>query len=231
MKAMWIVAALAGAVGVSAQEGTVTLPRNYKVQFENAWVKVTAVHYGPNEKLPGHAHTPNPSAYVYLNDGGPVIFRHVGGSAATRPATKAGAFRVYRGLEEVHEVENTTSVPSEFLRVELKTEGRDPAAFRGKFMRPAAPATDAVVEFDHPQVRISRVWVGAGQRLEITAAEDPSLLIALTSGLDSSAGQHRWLPARGFAEVSNSGALPIDFLRFDLKTRPASPTDRGRVQN
>ena len=54
MKAMWIVAALTIAVGVSAQEGTVTLPRNYKVQFENAWVKVTAVRYGPNEI--GRAH-------------------------------------------------------------------------------------------------------------------------------------------------------------------------------
>jgi hypothetical protein len=231
MKAIGVVAALAITVGVSAQEGTVTLPQNYKVQFENAWVKVTAVRYGPNEKLPGHSHTPNPSAYVYLNDGGPVIFRHVGGSAATRPATKAGAFRVYRGLEEVHEVENTSSVPSEFLRVELKTEGRDPAAFRGKFMRPAAPAVHAIVEFDHPQVRISRIWVGPGQRLEIKASEDPSLLIALTSGSGSSAGQHRWLPARGLAELSNSGPVPIDFLRLDLKTRPASHTDRGPVQN
>src|SRR5688572_32368542 len=135
MKAMWIVAALAGAVGVSAQEGTVTLPRNYKVQFENAWVKVTAVRYGPNEKLPGHAHTPNPAAYVYLNDGPPVIFRHVGGSAATRAATTAGTVRVYRGLEEVHEVENTGNAPSEFLRVEFKTAGLSPDTLRGKFAR------------------------------------------------------------------------------------------------
>ena len=97
MRAICAVAVLAITVGVSAQEGTVTLRRNYQVQFENAWVKVTAVRYGPNEKLPGHTHTPNPSAYVYLNDGGPVIFRHVGGPAATRAATRAGAFRVYRG--------------------------------------------------------------------------------------------------------------------------------------
>jgi hypothetical protein len=231
MKAICVVAALALGAGVSAQEGTITLPRNYKVQFENGWVKVTAVRYGPNEKLPGHAHTPNPSAYVYLNDGGPVIFRHVGGPAATRAATKAGAFRVYKGLEEVHEVENTSSVPSEFLRVELKTEGRAPATFWGKFLRPTAPTIDAVVEFDHPQVRISRIWVSPGQRLDIRTAEEPALLIALTSGSGSNAGEHRWLPARGSMELSNSAASPIDFLRFDFKTRPASPTDRGPVQN
>lgn len=160
MRAMCVVAALMIAVGVSAQEATVTLSRNYALQFENAWVKVTAVRYGANEKLPGHAHTPNPSAYVYLNDGGPVIFRHAGGSAATRAATKAGAFRVYRGLVEVHEVENTSSVPSEFLRVELKTEGRDPATFRGKFERPATPGAEPVTHLDHPQVVRAETEIG-----------------------------------------------------------------------
>jgi hypothetical protein len=227
MRAICAVAVLAITVGVSAQEGTVTLRRNYQVQFENAWVKVTAVRYGPNEKLPGHTHTPNPSAYVYLNDGGPVIFRHVGGPAATRAATRAGAFRVYRGLEEVHEVENTSSIPSEFLRVELKTEGRDPATFRGKFLRPAAPSKDAVVHLDHPQVRISRLWVSPGQRLEIETADEPALLIALSSAAGLNAGQHQWLPARRSSELSNPGPSPIDFLRFDLKTRPTGVTDQN----
>jgi hypothetical protein len=220
MTAMWMAAALAIAVGVSAQEGTVTLPRNYKAQFENAWVKVTAVRYGPNEKLPGHTHTPNPSAYVYLSDGGPVIFRHVGGPAATRAATKAGAFRVYRGLEEVHEVENTTSVPSEFLRVELKTEGRDPATFRGKFMRPAAPTSEVVVQFDHPQVRVSRVWVSPGARLKVATGAEPALLIALASGGAFTAGHEWWVGESGSVELTNDGHAPVDFLRFDLKTRP-----------
>lgn len=226
MRAMCAVAVLAITAGVSAQEGAVTLPRNYQVQFENAWVKVTAVRYGPNEKLPGHTHTPNPSAYVYLNDGGPVIFRHVGGPAATRAATKAGAFRVYRGLEEVHDVENTSSVPSEFLRVELKTEGKEPASFRGKFMRPAAATNEVIVQFDHPQVRISRLWVDPGQRLEIKTAEEPALLIALSAGPGVNAGQHYWLPAHRSSELSNSGPSPIDFLRFDLKTRPSGATDQ-----
>ena len=74
---------------VVAQEGATTLPNNYKVQFENAWVKVTSVRYEPMEKLGPHTHTPNPSAYVYLNDGPPVVFKHVGGKgmAATRAAT------------------------------------------------------------------------------------------------------------------------------------------------
>lgn len=220
MRAMCALTAIAATVGLAAQEGTATLPQNYKLQFENAWVKVTAVRYGPNEKLPEHTHTPNPSAYVYLNDGGPVIFRHVGGPAATRAATKAGAFRVYKGLEEVHEVENTSSVPSEFLRVEFKTDGRDPASFRGKFERPAAPNADAVVHLDHPQARISRLWVPAGQKLTVKTTTEPALIVAIATTPEFKAGREWWVTPSGSIELVNSGPAPVDFLRFDLKTRP-----------
>ena len=55
------------------------------------------VHYGPHEKIPAHDHTERAAAYVYLNDGGPVIFKHIGldYGPVTRPATKAGSFRLY----------------------------------------------------------------------------------------------------------------------------------------
>ena len=209
--------------GVGAQEGSATLPKNYRVQFENAWVKITAVRYEPLQKLPPHTHTPNPSAYVYLNDGPPVTFSHVGGKAATRPATRAGAFRIYRGLQEVHEVENTGSVPSEFLRVELKTEGREPGSFWGKYER-GAPSPEPIVHFTHAQVRISRVWLQAGQKFEINAAAEPALIIALASGGDFKAGQELWIGHRTSAVLSNAGSTPIDFLRFDLRTPPAAGT-------
>jgi hypothetical protein len=209
---------------VVAQEGISTLPKNYRLQFENAWVKVTSVRYGPLEKLAGHAHTPNPAAYVYLNDGGPVIFRHVGGSAATRAATNAGAFRMYRGLEEVHEVENTANVPSEFLRIELKTEGREPAAFRGKFERPAAAATEVMVHVDHPQLRVSRLWVQPGQRLAVRTGAEPSLVIALGPLGGHPPGHEWWVESAGSAELFNNGAAAVDVLRFDFKTPPMAST-------
>jgi hypothetical protein len=220
MRYVALLAVLACA-GVSAQEGPVTLPANYKVQFENAWVKVTAVRYEPLQKLPAHRHTPNPSAYVYLNDGPPVKFRHVGGHnvVATRAATKAGAFRVYRGLEEVHEVENTGDSPSEFLRVEVKTAVLDPETFRGKFERPSTPA--AVVHLDHPQLRISRVGVKPGETVSLAASGEPALLIALQDGPSFPRGQEQWLDAGKSVELKNPMPQPIDFLRFDFKTRPA----------
>ena len=211
-----------GGAVVAAQGGASTLPSNYAVQFENAWVKVTSVRYEPFEKLPGHAHTPNPSAYVYLNDGPPVRFQHIGGhnTVATRPATKAGAFRVYRGLEEVHAVENTGSDPSEFLRVEFKTQSVNPEALRGKFERPAATSTDPVVHVDHPQVRISRVWARPGEAMAISSGSDPALVIALGRGAGLAAGETRWVPPSTSVTLTNIGGGAVDFLRIDFKTRP-----------
>ena len=43
-----------------AQEATATLPDNYKLQFENAWVKVTRVYYPPNARLPAHTFKTEP---------------------------------------------------------------------------------------------------------------------------------------------------------------------------
>ena len=84
---------LAATTAASAQDPLKVAPRAYRLQFENEWVKVTRVHYGPREKVPVHDHSRWPAAYVYLNDAGPVIFRHVGWDhpVLTRPPTRAGS--------------------------------------------------------------------------------------------------------------------------------------------
>jgi hypothetical protein len=210
-------------VGVVWVGGQASLPANYRVQFENAWVRVTSVRYAPLEKVAPHSHTPYPSAYVYLNDGPPVVFRHIGGkgTAATRAATKAGAFRVYRGLDEIHEAENTGNAPSEFLRVEFKTAAAEPASFFGKFERPVTPSAEAIVHFNHPQVRISRLWVTPGQSITVAAsAEQPALVIALAQGAGLNAGESKWVDSMPRASFVNASSVPIDLLRIDFKTRP-----------
>jgi hypothetical protein len=216
-----VTAVLSLVVGGATWIGAQALPPNYTLQLDNAWVRVTEVRYAPLEKVGPHSHTPYPSAYVYLNDGPPVVFRHVGGKgvAATRAATKAGAFRVYKGLEEIHEVENTGNAPSEFLRVELKTAPMEPGSFWGKFER-SAPGAEAVAQFNHPQVRISRVWVSPGQSIEIAAAGEPVLMIALARGAGLNVGESKWIESSARARFSNTTAVPIDLLRFDFKTRP-----------
>ncbi len=221
MRVLVMLGVLSLAAVTAAQEGPVAMPSAYTIQFENDWVKVTRVVYGPMAKLPPHAHTQLPSAYVYLHDGGPVRFTHIGGhgTVSTRPATKAGAFRIYRGIDEVHEVENTVAVPSEFLRVEFKNTPGDLATFRGKFERPATAAGEQV-HFDHAQMRASRVWVPPGQSLKVEASAQPALLIALAPLSGLNVGQERWLAAGATTALTNTGTAPVDVLRFDLKTGP-----------
>src|SRR5882757_11299682 len=125
------------APAVFAQDPLKLSPQAYKLELENEWVKVERVHYGPHEKIPAHDHTLRAAVYVYLNDGGPVIFRHIGLSYGeiTRPATKAGGFRVYQAVKEIHEVENTSDLPNDFLRVEFKTRIINAKTLRGRFYR------------------------------------------------------------------------------------------------
>lgn len=100
------------AVSATAQDPTKVALDSYRVQFENQWVQVTRVHYGPYLKVPTHDHTRWPVAYVYLNNSGPIIFTHEGWDepVLTRPPTKAGSFRLSptNAVKETHQVENPT---------------------------------------------------------------------------------------------------------------------------
>jgi hypothetical protein len=243
LAALTVMTCLVGRAEVDAQDALTTLPDTYRLQFENDWVKIVRVHYEPHAKLPAHTHTERATAYVYLNDAGPVIFKHIGldYGAVTRPATKAGAFRLYRGLEELHEVENTTAVPSHFLRVEFKTDPQEPKTLRGKFFReaPATPGENlAKVQFENVQVRITRIMVAPGKSVAVSTKEtEPSVFIALTpatfevmpnggsgSGhpLTLALGQEHWVGRTSEAQVKNRGTEAAELLRFDFKTRPLS---------
>jgi hypothetical protein len=241
-----VVAVLSCATIASAQDPLKTLPGNYELLFENEWVKVTRVHYGPREKLPPHQHTETASAYVYLNDSGPVVFKHIDlpYGAVTRPATKAGSFRLYRGLKEIHEVENLSDLPSDFLRVEFKTEPLNDKTLLGRFFREDYPAGENFekVQFQNEQVRISRLVCAPGKGLDInTGSAQPALLIVLSRSkftsfeakskpakLDLELGQTYWVSAGREKRFQNTGAAPGEMLRFDFKSQPLS---NGRLKN
>ncbi len=225
-------------VADTTQDPLIVSPDAYRLQFENAWVKVVRVVYGPKAVIAPHFHTERASAYVYLNDGGPILFKHEGlpYAGVTRPATKAGSFRVYKGLKEVHSVENPTATPSEFLRVEFKTEPLEEASLKGKFFRDetAPAATVQQTQFENAQVRITRVRVTPGETMGLTAAGDqPALLLALApTGIVQGDGANRQMETGGTAWLDGgTGAVlrPLghagEVLRFDFKTRP-SPSRR-----
>ncbi|MFY9557663.1 MAG: hypothetical protein WAV47_23395 [Blastocatellia bacterium] len=223
-----------------AQDPLKLLPHAYKLEFENDWVKVTRVHYAPHEKLPPHQHTQTASAYVYLNDGGPVVFNHIGHTnyPVTRRETKAGAFRLYRALQEIHEVQNLSDLPSDFLRVEIKTELVEDNTFGGRFYRVATPSGENLqkTQFDDKQVRITRLICASGKSLELTTSPtEPALLVALVPSdlkvyegkggfekLKLEMGKTRWIAAGQQQKFQNTGSEPAELLRFDFKTKPLS---------
>lgn len=222
-----------------AQDPLKVLPQAYKLQFENDLVKVTRVHYAAHEKLPAHEHTKSASAYVYLNDSGPVVFKHIGLAygAVTRPATKEGTFRLYQGLQEIHEVENLSDLPSDFLRVEFKTEPVNEKTLRGRFHREVYPAGENLqkVQFENEQIRITRLVCAPGKALELsTSPAEPALVVALipssfkvneskkSAALRLEMGQTKWIPVGQQQRFDNTGGTPAELLRFDFKTKPLS---------
>ncbi|HMG35581.1 MAG TPA: hypothetical protein VKM94_16720 [Blastocatellia bacterium] len=222
---------------VRCQDPLKVAPQAYKLQFENDWVRVTRVHYAPKEKIPEHYHTELASAYVYLNDSGPVIFKHVDlpYGAITRPATKAGSFRLFKSVKEVHAVENTSDLPSDFLRIEFKTEAINENSLRGKFYTEPHPAGENFkkIQFENEQIRVSRHAIAPGKEMdESTSATEPALLVTLgTSVLNASgkagkdkltleAGKTLWIAAGQQEHLLNSGDSPVELLRFEFKTKP-----------
>jgi hypothetical protein len=221
-------------------------PQAYKLQFENEWVKVIRVHYGPRAKVPVHDHPRWPAAYVYLNDSGPIIFRHAGWEhpVLTRPATKAGSFRLSptTALNETHEVENPTDTPSDFLRIEFKTQPINVNAMRGRVYRGGYRAGENLrkVQFESEQLRVTRLVCPSGRSLDATTnAPEPSLLVALSHGRVKSigpggeaqemtleTGQTIWFAGGGQRRIENLDDAPLELLRFDFRTGPVKPPSR-----
>jgi len=223
-----------------AQDPVKVAPQAYKLDFENDWVKVLRVHYAAKEKIPEHDHPATAAAFVYLNDSGPVIFKHVGLSygAITRPATNARGFRLWYAVKETHEVENTGDTPSDFVRIEIKTEPAGGHSLRGKFQPEEYPADENFqkVQFENEQLRATRLAIAPHKKLAVSAdANEPALLVALTPAnfkfkngnakplkLSLDPGKTQWIEQGAAVEFENTGGAPAELLRFDLKTKPLS---------
>lgn len=243
VRALFLAAILSYPAAALSQDALKVAPQAYRLQFENEWVKVTRVHYGPHEKIPAHDHSQWPAAYVYLNDGGPIIFRHVGWDhpVLTRPPTKAGAFRLSptAAANETHEVENPTATPSDFLRVEFKTEPAGRKSLRGRFHRERYPsgANFRKVQFENEQIRVTRLVCAPRRSLAaVTSPTEPALLVVLSPAtvkadraeggakrVTLERGQTIWVAAGRQERFDNLGNAPLELLRFDFRTAPAIP--------
>jgi len=212
-----MVMGIAGAA--SAQDPIKTLPDSYKVEFDNAYVTVVRVHYDAGAKLPEHTHPGGTTGYVYLNDSDGVVFSHVGGSnrAVTRPAVRAGAIRIAAGPEEHHSAENTSSTPTDFLRIMFKTDNGGVTNLRQRI-----PPTE--VDFANKQMRITRLRVKPGQTLVIETKNAPALRIAIREGIKQWTTPPpdllRWLDKGTTEEFAVTGDFPVDIIKIDFLTKP-----------
>jgi hypothetical protein len=207
------------------------LPSNYQLAFENEWVRVVHVRYGPREKLPVHNHSGRATVYVYLTDSGPVRFSHIENPPFTliRPPLKAGSFRVSPGRIETHEVENLGDVPSEFLRVELK---QIPLGQAKLFARGPAPAdlssSGLTKQYVRPQLVIERIVAASGKAVELDDPAIPSLVVAFSDARLPAKSLHRgevyWLAPGKTQAVENAGAAVAHLLRIEFPTTLTAKT-------
>ena len=201
--------------GESAGDPLKTLPDNYKLQFENDYVKVVRVHYDAGAKLPEHIHPAGSTAYVYLNDNDAVLFNHAGagerpgGRPLERPPVKAGGARFATSHEEHHTVENISSTPTDFVRIWYKTDN----AGLTNNVRRRIPLSEQ--EFSNKQTRITRPAFEAGKPLVLAPSDFPSLVVAWPSG------KLQWVEAKATAAVPTDGPDTLGFVRIEFLTAPS----------
>jgi hypothetical protein len=141
-------------------------------------------------------------------------------------------------------VENPTDLPSDFLRVEFKTEpvGRD--SLHGRFYRENYPAGENFrqVQFENQQIRVTRLICAPHKSLNIVASKsEPALFIALSVARfrsdrpDNPArestiepGQTIWVACSQQERFENLGETPLELLRFDLRTSPVESKERRK---
>jgi quercetin dioxygenase-like cupin family protein len=123
------------AVAAQAQDPVKVDPQHYKVEFENAQVRVLRVTVGPHEKSVMHRH-PNAVA-VFMTDSN-AKFAFPKGDPVERP-TKAG--QVLWTPAVVHLPENTGDQPFEVILVELKSKPMKKVAKKVTTTTPAPTTT------------------------------------------------------------------------------------------
>jgi hypothetical protein len=168
-----------------------------------------------------HDHPLAPTViYIYVTDGGEFRFKHmtgfkVPGTVITRPAVKAGAIRFAHSAPETHSVEYLGDAPTQYIRIELRTDPVDLPIRDIRIPPPAMdPAKSAILnEFENGQVRILRVVCAAGESCPASKNPDDPAIVTLMTGPDRGSVLWQPKPEKG----------PRDEVRIELKTAPVPP--------
>jgi hypothetical protein len=205
----WLVLGLLALVAVSAaaQEPTVAAPRNYKLEFQNEFVRVIRASLAPRDHVPVHQHPTFPTVYVYLTDAGPTRFIHITPSyTVVRAAVRAGGIRYNRNAHiETHVVDNLSDAASEYLRIELKTTPGESHPDARMAPEDSTPVEDA-------QVRISRHLCRPGGVCDMPTG--PAVVVALNNRSVT------WMGPDAVSLVHNYGEDTLHHVWIELKTTP-----------
>jgi hypothetical protein len=215
---------LAASRALLSQDPYTVAAAHYHLAFENPWVRATRVTYGPHETAPVHNHPANPvTVYVYVTGAGVMQFHHVTGNHVAgltieRKPVQAGAIRVAHGAPETHTVNYLGEEPTEYARIELRTEPLDHPARDVRlppyvFDKPSA----AEQQFENGQLRILRVRCENGQKCaETQHPADPAVIVILDG---PRRGEILWSPKpqAGAPEIG-----PMEQVRIELKSPPVS---------
>jgi len=225
MKLLFAVAAIALALtGTAAAQRHVhdspdpvtTLPKSYRLEFENDWVRVVRVHYDAKSQLPEHQHPAGITVYLYFNASDGVLFTHADGSEPLpRPPVKPGAIRVGHGPLEGHTVTNNAATPSDFLRVLLKAD-------HDTFRNPITRMPPGVMDYEHAKIRVSRIDVQPGTKTRVEARKFPILRIAWVPGTTewklAAKDWYRFLDKGTTEEFEVTGNVPMQLVTIELRT-------------
>jgi len=99
---------------VVAQDATKVEPGHYHVAFENEYVRVVDMHYGPHEKSTMHQHPAGVAVYITA---GRFRFTDENGKVSEASA-KAGESRWFPAFK--HKVENLSDKPFDGVYIEMK---------------------------------------------------------------------------------------------------------------
>jgi beta-alanine degradation protein BauB len=214
------VVALSFAAPAAAQDPVTVDPSHHKVEFENEYVRVLRISFGPGEKAPAHQH-PGGVA-VFLSDQAATVIP-VGGSAAPAPPPRRGGAILAEASR--HTVENRGTARSELILVELKT----PTPARTLNPDPVkADPKHYSLEAENDRVRVLRIRYGPKEK-SVLHDHYPGVAIALTDASSRfgdaagktedrpmKAGQAAWDP--GDAHVpENTGSQPFEVVLVEIK--------------
>jgi hypothetical protein len=204
-----------------SQEPTKTLPKSYKLEFENDRVRVVRVHYDAKAKLPEHEHPGGITVYFYFNASPGVLFQHDDGVPITRPAVQPGAIRIGSGPGEHHTVTNLADTPTDFLRVLLKNTD---VAVKG---RPMSRMPPGVMEYDNAMLHINRINVQPGTKTRVEARSFPILRIAWIPGKTewkiAAKDGYRFLDKGTTEEFEATGDVPMQLVTLELRLNTVKP--------